>query len=187
MTPSTSSDDVGSKAAAIDVDKIIEELQARVAQRRADGDYPAGMEAELEAEFVAIMRATHRHETNTQVLERLIERVEESTLGLRAVAESGSRVPGGTALHATATRLVQRHTGTLAESVRSLGRDLVSALDEVRRLFDAQRSADERQLQDVVGSLLDRIAVLDHLADAVVDLETRVAALESGPQPFPAE
>ena len=162
----------------IDVDEVVRELQARVAARRRSGDYPPGMEAQLEAEFEAIMRATHRHETNTAALGDRVRSVAAATDGVRAVAASSSRLPGGSALHASAARLVQRHTGVLADSVRTLGGEVTAALTEVRRLLDAQRSADERQLNDVIASLLDRLAVLDHLADAVVDLEARVERVE---------
>jgi len=89
-----------------------------------------------------------------------------------------SRLPGGTAIHGTTARLVRRHTNQLADEVRRLGHDTARALDEVRATLDRHRSADERPLLDVVGALFDRIAVLDHLADAVLDLEQRVIRLE---------
>lgn len=163
----------------IDIDGLVDELQARVARRRASGDYPPGLEAQLEAQFAAIMRATHRHVADTDALRGIVVDVDAAAAGLRAVVATSSRLPGGGTVHATAARLVQRHTGALAESMRSIAGDLSAGLTEVARLIDAQRSADERQLQDVIASILDRIALLDSLSDAVIDLERRLAALEA--------
>jgi len=163
---------------AIDIDQIMTTLQRRVAERRANGDYPPGLERQLEAEFEAIMRSVHRHEVGTEQLAALITGVERSVDAVDGAADSSSRIPGGGAVHATAARLVQRHTGRLADTVRALGTDIGSALHEIQRLLDQQRVADERQLRQVVHSLFDRIAVLDHLAETVLALEQRVSALE---------
>lgn len=164
----------------VDVDALVEDLQLRVAKRRSDGDYPPGLEEQLEAEFKIIMGAVHRNEVGTGELRQRIQVVRGATAGIAAVAGLGSRVPGGAALHGAASKVVQRHTGVLAESVRLLGRDISTAFEEVLRLFDVQRGADERQLNDVVGAVFDRIAVIDHLADAIVSLEARVTTLERG-------
>lgn len=162
----------------LDVDEIVASLVAGIAARRADGEYPAGLEEELEAEFVEIMRAVHRDEVGTRELRERLERVAASIGRVRADPPVDSRVPGGSAVHATVARLVSRHTNTLADGVRAMGAEMAHALHEVVRLFEVQREADERQLNEVVSGLIDRLAILDHLADAVVDLERRVAELE---------
>lgn len=161
-----------------DVDALVEELQQRIATRRANGDYPAGLEEQLEAEFRIIMAAVHRDEVGTSELHERVARVGRAVSGLRADPELASRLPGGSLVHSTTATFVRRHTGVLVESVRALGREIEHALDEVRRLFEVQREADERQLNDIIGSLIDRLATLDHLADAVIDLEQRVDRLE---------
>lgn len=167
----------------IDIDGLIEGLKERVTQRRVSGDYPAGLEEQLEAEFKVIMAAVHRDECGTAELGRRVKQVERSTESVRAHGETSSRVPGGSMVHSATARLVSRHTGEIAESVRGLGYSVATALHEVHHLLDVQREADERQLHEVVASLLDRLAVLDHLAEAAVQLEQRVRALENGPIP----
>lgn len=164
---------------SIDIDALIDELKDRVAVRRANGDYPVGLEEQLESEFKVIMAAVHRDEVNTSELGRRVVQVESAIAGIRSMGAVESRVPGGSALHSTTARLMSRHTGTMADSVRSLGVDVARALHEIHHLFDLSRQADERQLDEVVGSVLDRLAVLDHVADALVLLEQRVAALEA--------
>lgn len=162
----------------IDIDDIMTQLQRRVTERRDNGDYPVGLEAQLESEFEAIMRSVHRHEVGTDQLGRLIHGVERSVAAVNASATTTSRIPGGSSVHAGASRLITRHTSQLADTVRLLGGDISSALHEVQRLLDQQRDADERQLRQVVHSLFDRIAVLDHLAESVMALEQRIDTLE---------
>lgn len=163
----------------VDVDELVDKLQERVATRRAMGDYPPGLEEQLEAEFKLIMDAVHRPEINTGDLEQRIAAVTDATLALGSPPGLDSRLPGGRSMHKTAGRVVERHTSVLTEHVRTLGRDIVGALQEVRRLIEMQNEADERQLYEVVSAVLDRVAVIDHLADAVLNLERRVHDLET--------
>jgi len=165
----------------IEFEDLVAMLQRRVAARRASGDYPPGLEEQLEAEYAVIMAAMHRGELTTDELGRRVATVEHTASSVRALDDTTSRVPGGRAVHASASRVVARHTNQLADSVRQLGVDVARALQEVHHLIDRQREADERQLSDAISSVLDRLAVLDHLADAVVLLEQRLDRLESGP------
>ncbi|MGH2473777.1 MAG: hypothetical protein ACRDIL_00815, partial [Candidatus Limnocylindrales bacterium] len=162
----------------VDLGEILAQLNASIAARRLKGDYPEGLEQQLEAEFDAMMRAINRDEIDTERLSALVEAVITAVHGVGTGVETGSRLPGGAVVHKSAAHVVQRHTGPLAESVRTLGLTIADALRESRRLIDAQRSADERQLLDVISGVLDRLAVLDHLVEITRDLEARVAVLE---------
>jgi hypothetical protein len=52
------------------------------------------------------------------------------------------------------------HNRQIAEAQVQLFNTLVS---ETKRLFEAQRSADERQLADLLAAVVDRLAVVDAL------------------------
>jgi hypothetical protein len=52
------------------------------------------------------------------------------------------------------------HNQQIAEAQVQLFNTLVS---ETKRLFEAQRSADERQLADLLTAVVDRLAVVDAL------------------------
>jgi hypothetical protein len=52
------------------------------------------------------------------------------------------------------------HNQQIAEAQVQLFNTLVS---ETKRLFEAQRSADERQLADLLAAVVDRLAVVDAL------------------------
>ena len=163
----------------VDVDEVVAALNQRISDRRAAGDYPIGMEQQLESEFQGMMRAIDRHEIDTEPLRTLVQAVVVAAHEMRLDTATDSRVPGGSASHHAAGRLVSRHITPLAESVRDLGVSVASALDEVRRLVQAQSAADERQLLDVISGVMDRLAVVDHLVELTTDLERRVTQLES--------
>ena len=163
----------------IDIDEVIESLQRRITERRLAGDYPVGLETQLESEFAGLMRAIDRHEIDTQQLGAFVQGVVVAAHDMHLDGTGASRIPGGSSAHRAISRVVQRQTNPLAESIRDLGVSVADALWEVRRLLEAQRSADERQLLDAVSGVLDRLAVLDSLAAIVTDLEARTALLES--------
>ena len=169
----------------VDLDEILAQLNASIAARRLSGDYPEGLEQQLEAEFDAMMKAINRDEIDTERLAELIDDVTTAVHGVGIEVGTGSRLPGGAVLHKSAAHVVQRHTGPLAESVRTLGSTVADALREALHLLEAQRSADERQLLDAISGVLDRLAVIDHLVEIARDLESRVAMLEQTVHPTP--
>jgi hypothetical protein len=173
----------GAGLSHVDLQEILAQLNASIAARRLSGDYPEGLEQQLEAEFDAMMKAINRDEIDTEQLSALVDVVRTAVHGVGYEVGTGSRVPGGAILHKSAARVVQRQTGPLAESVRTLGLTVADALTETLHLLEAQRSADERQLLDVISGVLDRLAVLDHLVEIARDLESRVAVLERSVPP----
>ena len=170
----------------VNIDQIVAELQQQVSQRRLSGDYPEGLEHQLESEFQAIMGEVDRDEISTALLEGCVDGVRGAILNMDASVDAaraiGSRVPGGAAVHHTMGRVIVRHTSPIAASLSDLGAFVTDALSETRRLFEAQSSADERQLLEALSGVFDRLAVLDHLVEITRDLEQRVAVLESEPE-----
>jgi len=60
----------------------------------------------------------------------------------------------------------------------SVGGAVRNALHETARLIDVTRVADERELNGVLAMVLDRLAVIDHLSEMVVEIEDRLVRLE---------
>ena len=163
----------------MELDSVLSELRARVRVRRARGDYPVGLEAQLEAEFNALLATAHQSELILQPLSTRLEVMDHRIAAVTTVEpELSSRVPGGSKLHALASRVVRRQTSALALATRDLGQVVRDSFNEVVRLFEVQQSADERRLNEVIGAVFDRLAVLDALVEAVADLERRLDELE---------
>jgi hypothetical protein len=62
-----------------EIEQIMAGIQDTIARRRAAGEYPAGLETELEAEFASILALTHRGEADrADALEKLLEEAKRS-------------------------------------------------------------------------------------------------------------
>jgi len=162
----------------IAVEEIVEKLRRQIAQRRSDGDYPLGLEAELEAEFDGVLAAMRRHEVGTSALVERVTALRTQVDEIGVGTATTSNIPGGALIHKVVGRVVGRQTNGLAADVRLAGHEAAAAMAEVIRLFDAQRQADERQLVEVVSSVIDRLAVIDQLISAVNQIERRLDAIE---------
>ena len=153
---------------------LITELQKRVRERRAAGDYPAGLEAQLQEEFKNILETTHRGHRSINHLESRMHLVRESITRIQGVAGVKSRIPAGSLFHRVVRRLVRRHVSQLANETRIAMKRIESVLQEFETLIKQQQSNDERLLNQTLSGVLDKLAVVDTLSEMVVELESRV-------------
>jgi hypothetical protein len=156
------------------VDEIVKVLQDRVAERRAAGDYPFGLEAELEAEFNAILEMTHRGRDHITALDASLIRLRELNSRVSGSTPVDSRIPGGKLFHRMAERLVRRQVRGVANQVRDSQDETLRLLEQIVRQLEEQRLSDERLMNKMANSIMDRIAVVDQLAVSVVELERRL-------------
>jgi hypothetical protein len=159
---------------APDVEQIVDELKRRVAERRAAGDYPIGLEAELESEFKAILAITHRGTDQIKVLRDRIELIEGSLKKVSGRTPNRSRFPGGRIFHRAIAKVTRRQVVGLASQTRDALHEVLAMLVSVVDQLEDQRLSDERAMNKLANAVLDRIVVVDQLAAAVVDLERRL-------------
>lgn len=168
-------------APEVSLPALLDEIRARVQKRREAGEYPPGLEEELEHHFEAIV-ASARGDA-VRVLEDRVAAVDAARGFSPRRIPTGSRLPGGRWVHRLVAGLVRRQT----EGV----------LDQVQRFADAVTEAMEAQLVALadlrarVDGVLERFAEYDHLPDdtraALADLSARLAALEDGLRRHPDE
>jgi SAM-dependent methyltransferase len=139
MEPSLAAED---DAPVPDVDPLIAELRERVEQRRAAGEYPPGLEEDLERHFRKIL--AHR------IASRPVTDLRGPLGAVHAAAAfdpgripTQSNLPGGRALHQTVGKAVGRQTAGIlgqvshfAQPVTALLAALVDAVEELGRRLD---------------------------------------------------
>ncbi len=158
---------------ALSIDEIQRQLQQRISTRRQAGDYPPGLEEQLEAEFRNILETTYRGTRGLDHLEARMNMLREAMAEIRGLGgPATSRVPFGGLVHRFARRIVRRHTAALAAETKMSFDRVEFVLHEVEYLFKVQRSHDERLLNEVLSSMLDRLATIDALVEAVIRLES---------------
>ena len=155
-------------------ESLITELQKRVRERRAAGDYPLGLETQLQEEFKNVLATTHRGHRSINHLESRMHMVRESITQIKGVAGVKSRIPAGSLFHRVIRILVRRHVSQLANETRIAMKRIESVLQEFETLIKQQQSNDERLLNQTLSGVLDKLAVVDTLSETVVELESRV-------------
>ena len=169
-------------AAPIDLDGVLDQLRARVAERRRSGVYPPGLEDALEDHFRRIVAHRTDHDS-TDVRARIAALDERSRFDAGRIHVE-SQTPGGKVLHQAVAKAVGRQTqGALdqvqhyADGVRSVLVALAEALDD-----PAHVHAD---LVEQFDTVLERLASAERRAvvaeAALDDLARRVAQLEASP------
>ena len=165
----------------VDIDAVLAEIRTDVARRRAEGSYPPGLENELEAEFRNILALTSRGETaRQQELLELIGQMQEGLRNLSGLTVADSRIPGGSIVHRVIRRLIARHTMGIADQVRRTAEPMARIVEIVAEESAGREDADRRMVVALSKHVLDRVAVVDHLALLSAELEARIGRLESG-------
>jgi SAM-dependent methyltransferase len=166
------------------IDPLIDQLRARVAERRQAGFYPEGLEQELDAHFRRVV--AHRRAADVEGLRATLHVLEVRGSFSRARIPLDTSLPGGQHLHHLVSKLVSRQTQGILEQVQEFADVLREALEQV---VDALEDPHGHVHTDLVGQL---DAVWERLASwergpvdspaAVADLRRRVEALEAAEQ-----
>jgi SAM-dependent methyltransferase len=127
-----------------DVDALVAELRARVAERRAKGDYPPGLEERLSEHFERVLsqRAVPRPTPDLHGPLQAVGQALPINAG-RIPVDSG--VPGGKVLHQAVARLVARQTQGLAQQVQGFAGSVqatLAALVEAVEILAKEVNAD---------------------------------------------
>lgn len=161
------------------VDELVERLERRVEERRAAGDYPDGLEEELDTQFRRIL--AFRHELDLRAGEHLaalgsLPRFERSRISLESEGAVGRLV------HRLVARLTARqvqgvldqaqdHADALAEVIG----DLVGSYDELLRFVDAELAG---RFANALDEIAEQQRSIASLRSVVERLEARIAELE---------
>lgn len=160
-----------------DVDTLLSEIRSRVARNRHAGLYPPGLEQELESEFRAIVDRERRDWYGKgRLLDHQLEELANSIARLDGVIGTQSRIPGGSVFHRVVKWVVGRQINGLASQTREVAVHTIALLSTVVELQKSQEDADRRLVAHLAKITIDRLAVVDHLAILITELEKRFDA-----------
>lgn len=158
---------------------MLAEIREEVARKRAEGRYPLGLEQELEAEFQIILSLTQRGVIDrTAEIAKLSNAIRHTTNEITGLTPVHSRIPGMSLVHRFIRRLVARQTMGLAGQVRAAEEQKVRLLEILAEQSKAHEDTDQRLVASLSKHVLDRIAVIDHLAILVTELEAKIRKIE---------
>lgn len=125
-------------------EELLKELARRVHLRRQEGRYPAGLEQQLSAEFDAIIAVVHRGDDTVDDFDTVIKALEE---------------------------VVNSKEDSLSDGQLKL---IVQALRLIQKQLLQQKETDARVMKQLEHAVMDRILMVDVLAEAVLELERKV-------------
>jgi 2-polyprenyl-3-methyl-5-hydroxy-6-metoxy-1,4-benzoquinol methylase len=163
---------------APDLEQLLATLRDRVEQRREAGEYPPGLEAELDGHFARL--TGDRPPTPAFLLAELDQALDDlSHFEFRQAAIGvGSRVPGGSFLHRAVAKGVGRQIqGVLAqtqEQSHRIARTISLAAQATNLLADAYDTRVIQQLDDLQAQLAREQDQLQGLLAKLAEIAARV-------------
>lgn len=181
----TAVDSNQSASAAVDLDQVLEGLRERVAQRRAEGAYPPGLEADLEADLARIITRPSALSTFTDMRALLEGGGPPPGVDPARVAHAtASGMPGGAALHSAVARAVSHQVSGVLSQVQEISNALWAHLLTLADAITALKGSldDKRALLVIVDALVERVAAYERVPAepslAVAELTRRIERLE---------
>lgn len=164
------------EGAPASTDELVAELRRRVEERRNAGDYPDGLEDELDSRF--------RRIASQQVGDIEAVRVSllhlESTLGF-AVARipTQSEQPGGELAHKVMRKAFGRQTQGIIEQVRPFAEAVRDALRALAAVLETPGTHEHADLEGRLETVLERMAALERAPAGAAGHNPDLAALMS--------
>jgi hypothetical protein len=161
-----------------ELDGVLVAARQEVAARRARGDFPPGLEREMERHFDELVHGPSPHDFGARRLQDVLDRTSVHLPADRGVVLA-SRVPGGATVHAAVGRVVSRQTEALVAQLATIRAEMEAALRVVLDGLRAIEGHEHQHLTEAVSGVLDRIAVLDSIVLTVAEHDERLQVLES--------
>lgn len=150
-----------------DVHALVARLRERVEERRRSGQYPDGLEADLDRHFEMAVAASLRTRADLEVLLEDV-RMASAQIGAEHISTISS-VPLGSSVHRSIARVVHRQTEGVLHQVQQHTR----AVDALLAMIVTQ------ELPDIVARLdavMERLAAYERLPVATDDTSRALAA-----------
>ena len=163
----------------MDLVPLLDRLRAQLAERRASGIYPDGLEDELDAHARRV--ASHRlppENLLAKVREKLDAARSRRTIAFPAPTSSG--LPLGSALHRLIARVQARQMEGVIRQVDGWTHDVEAALEAMFAVLEAPAAHAHPEIASRLDAILDRMAAAERMgADvATANLAERIAHLE---------
>jgi hypothetical protein len=167
---------------AVDLQELLSQLRETVAARRASGEYPEGMEEDLDAHFQRIV-ASRPGLPKLAVLRRRVDHARLSARFSAARIPASSELPGGQAIHRGLAKVLRRQVEGVLLQVQEFADRTLEALDAVVAVVERPDNHRHDDLVEVLDAHSEALARRDRApqppVDRLDDLLRRVESLEA--------
>ncbi|MCP5026214.1 MAG: class I SAM-dependent methyltransferase [Actinomycetia bacterium] len=161
----------------VDLERVLLDLRRRVAIRRHSGDYPSGLEDDLDEHFRRLVSQRPTTVSRSE-LDNRVEALDQTVFDTSTIpTESG--LPGGSLYHQAVVRAVSRPLHRIASQFDSVRIATVAALAEVSNLV-GQLDTKGEPLEGELTALHARLAELERGLDAALRVGDQIERLAAG-------
>jgi O-antigen chain-terminating methyltransferase len=163
------------------VDELVEQLRARVAERRQRGEYPPHLEEQLDQHFDRIASHLSPAYDLAELRRRLVRLGSVATFSPGRISYS-TRLPAGRLLHRLVAKIVGRQTAGILAQLQEHSDALSSFAEEVTAAFEHPRLHTHDELRSQIDLLFDRLSAYERAvtgAPALAAMVPRIEALEA--------
>lgn len=156
--------DEAETAPTVDASALVEQLRARVEQRKRDGMYPAELVEDLEGHFRRV--TSNRAGPDVHSVQVLIDRLHHAANFSTTRIALDSGVPGGAKLHGLVAKAVSRQTVGILAQMQQFADAVTAALRVVLAEIDGPQSHVHSELIGQIDALFEHVAALERSANA---------------------
>jgi hypothetical protein len=161
------------------VQAALSRIQARISERREAGDYPVGLEDELDRHYRQVSDTLHGTSPALRSATAAVQRV-ATTGGFASERISyDSRFPVGSVAHRAVGKVTIRQTHGVLQQMQEFSAATRDALEACLAALRENAVHTHPELERRVAYVVDKLASFEAAKDELLVLETRVAALEA--------
>ena len=149
---------------------LVARLHARVEERRANGEYPEGLEDQLDEHFRRVV--FHRVEPRSGALQTALDHLDSATFDPTDIA-ADSGMPGGAVLHKAINKAMLRQRQTILDQCSQFADAVREAL---HLLVDPKQIASLHTHDELVGRIEALVERQDASDRRIAELEKALAA-----------
>lgn len=165
----------------LELEELLSEIRQRVDQRRQNGQYPDGLEKDLDIQFEQLVKQ-RTAAFDFSPLMRSLEKLKQLTrVGYQSIVES--TIPGGSSLHNMVSRLIERHFHVTIDQVNAHFDVLYEVLDQILLAFQEKTSTQYNDIRVDLNIVLQRLAAYERAPEtsvgAIAELSRRIEQIEA--------
>ena len=165
---------------SIDPEELLETLRSRVEERRRNGAYPPGLEADLDAHFHRIV--TSKAGRDRSSFRSKIDRLTAFSSFRAERIPATSRLPGGRFVHRMVARITRRQTEGILDQLQQFADALLDVLDVLVDPATLDHGLEAADIASRVDAVADRLAAYERApagaGAGLAELSRRVEMLE---------
>lgn len=165
----------------VSTEELLAQLRERVQERRHRGEYPPGLEEDLESHFRRI--ATHGRTQDLEQVRSGLLAMESRMAFTRGRIHAESELPGGSLVHRSVAKVVGRQTDGVLDQMRLFAESVRDTFEALLDLLETPSDHVHTDLVEQLDGALERLAAFERTPGeprvVVAELERRVGELET--------